>query len=169
MDYDECDTPKGIFITPQGAIPLETYKALIATFALTALYTGPVVAGPPVTVTFMNLGTQTATYTPITNNEAITKVNASPTPQASVIANGSNTYTIQSQISPDYNHANFRYQIGNKKCVYLATFVTAPGYGASKIPKWNNTATPGGGATCTIKVTKTNPSSYAWSVKITMK
>ncbi|WP_414913534.1 hypothetical protein [Pseudomonas sp. IT-P258] len=148
---------------------METYKALIATFALTALYTGPVVAGPPVTVTFMNLGTQTATYTPITNNEAITKVNASPTPQASVIANGSNTYTIQSQISPDYNHANFRYQIGNKKCVYLATFVTAPGYGASKIPKWNNTATPGGGATCTIKVTKTNPSSYAWSVKITMK
>lgn len=144
-------------------------KPLIAAFAMTTFHIGSAVAGPPVTVTFKNLGTQTATYTPITNNEAITKANASPTPQASVTANSSDTYDIQSQISPDYNHANLRYQIGNKECVYLATFVTTPGFAASKIPKWNNTATPSGGATCTIKVTKTNPSTYAWSVVITMK
>ena len=148
---------------------METYKALIAAFALTALYTGPVVAGPPVTVTFMNLGTQTATYTPISNNEAITKLNASPTPQESVIANDSDTYTIQSRMFPGHNHANLRYQMGRKKCIYLATFVETVGPGATKIPKWNNTATPSGGATCTIKVTRTNPSSYAWSVVITMK
>jgi len=148
---------------------METYKALIAAFALTALYTGPVVAGPPVTVTFMNLGTQTATYTPISNNEAITKLNASPTPQESVIANDSDTYTIQSRMFPGHNHANLRYQMGRKKCIYLATFVETVGPGATKIPKWNNTATPSGGATCTIKVTRTNPSSYAWSVAITMK
>jgi hypothetical protein len=144
-------------------------KSLIAVFATTALHIGTAVAGPTVTVTFKNLGTQTATYTPITNNEAITKANASPTPQVSVIANGSDTYNIQSRMSPDYNHANLRYQIGGKKCVYLATYVTTTGPGASKIPKWNNTATPSGGATCTIKVTKTNPSTYAWSVAITMK
>ncbi|OOQ42403.1 hypothetical protein AO361_04195 [Pseudomonas fluorescens] len=144
-------------------------KSLIAVFALTAFHISSAAAGPSVTVTFKNLGTQTATYTPITNNEAITKANASPTPQASVIANDSDTYVIQSQISPDYNHANLRYQIGNKKCIYLATFVTTPGFGASKIPKWNNTATPSGGATCTIKVTNTNPSTYAWSVVLTMK
>ncbi|MNX92398.1 hypothetical protein D3C86_1245360 [compost metagenome] len=144
-------------------------KSLIAAFALTAFHISSAVAGPSVTVTSKNLGTQTATYTPITNNEAITKANASPTPQASVIANGSDTYVIQSQISPDYNHANLRYQIGNKKCIYLATFVTTPGFGASKIPKWNNTATPSGGAACTIKVTKANPSTYAWSIVITMK
>jgi hypothetical protein len=144
-------------------------KSLIVAFALTAFHISSAVAGPPVTVIFKNLGTQTATYTPITNNEAITKANASPTPQASVTAKSSDTYDIQSQISPNYNHANLRYQIGNKECVYLATFVTTPGFGASKIPKWNNTATPSGGATCTIKVTKTNPSTYAWSVVITMK
>lgn len=144
-------------------------KSLIAAFALTAFHISPAVAGPPVTVTFKNLGTQTATYTPTTNNEAITKVNASPTPQESVIANGSDTYTIQSRMFPGHNYANLRYQMGRKKCIYLATFVETVGPGATKIPKWNNTATPSGGATCTIKVTRTNPSSYAWSVVITMK
>lgn len=144
-------------------------RSLIAAFAMTISHINSAVAGPPVTVTFKNLGTQIATYTPITNNEAITKANASPAPQTSVTANGSDTYDIQSQISPNYNHANLRYQIGNKECIYLATFVTTPGFGASKIPKWRNTATPSGGATCTIKVTKTNPSTYAWSVVITMK
>jgi len=148
---------------------MKVSKSLIAAFAITAFHIGSAVAGPPVTVTFKNLGTQTATYTPITNNEAITKANSSPTPQTSVIAKDSDTYAIQSQISPDYNHANLRYQIGNKKCIYLATFVTTPGFGASKIPKWNNTVTPSGGATCTIKVTKTNPLTYAWSVVITIK
>ncbi|WP_322617461.1 hypothetical protein [Pseudomonas sp. BIC9C] len=148
---------------------MKSFKPSIMAFALTALHISAAVAGPPVTVTFKNLGTQTATYTPISNNEAITKANASPTPQVSVIANGTDTYTIQSRISPDYNHANLRYQIGNKECVYLATFVAATGSGASKTPKWNHTATPGGGANCTIKTTKTNPSSYAWSVEITMK
>lgn len=52
-------------------------KSLIAAFALTAFHITSAVAGPSVTVTFKNLGTQTATYTPITNNEAITKANAS--------------------------------------------------------------------------------------------
>jgi hypothetical protein len=64
-------------------------KSLIVAFAFTAFHISSAVAGPPVTVTFKNLGTQTATYTPITNNEAITKANASPTPQASVTAKSS--------------------------------------------------------------------------------
>lgn len=45
-------------------------KSLIVAFALTAFHISSAVAGPPVTVTFKNLGTQTATYTPITDNEA---------------------------------------------------------------------------------------------------
>ena len=148
---------------------METYKALIVAFTLTALYTGPVVAGPPVTVTFKNIGSQTVTYMPTTNNEFITKTNASPTPQASVTSNDSNTYLVQNNASPDYTHANLRYQIGSKKCVYLSTFVTTPGPGATKVPKWNSTATPSGGATCTIRTTRTNPTTYAWSVEITMR
>lgn len=146
---------------------MEIYKSLFAALTLTALYTSPVVAGPSATVTFKNLGTKTVTYTPITNNEFITKTNASPTPEASIIPNSTDTYRIQN--NSDYTHANLRYQSGNKKCVYLSTFVTAPGPGATKIPKWNNAATPSGGATCTIKTTRTNPSTYAWSIEITMK
>lgn len=158
-----------MFITPQEATPMKIYTSLIAFFALTALHINPAVAGPPVTVTFKNLGTQTATYTPTTSNEFITKTNAEPTPKTTINANSSETYTVQSQTPPDYNHANLRYKIGAKSCVYLSTFVTIPGPGGSKIPKWNNTATPSGGATCTIRATRTNPSTFAWSVEITMK
>jgi hypothetical protein len=148
---------------------MKTYMSLITVFTLTALHINPALAGPPVTVTFKNLGTQTATYTPTTNNEFITKTNAEPTPKTTINANSSETYTIQSQTSPDYNHANLRYKIGTKSCVYLSTFVTTSGSGGSKIPKWSHTATPSGGATCTIRATRTNPTTYAWSVEITMR
>jgi hypothetical protein len=158
-----------MFITLQGSTPMKTYTSLISIFALTALHTNPAIAGPPVTVTFKNLGTQTATYTPISNNEFITKLNATPPPQTTVLANTFETYTIQSPTSPNYNHANLQYKMGAKKCVYVSTFATTPGPGGSKIPKWNNTATPSGGATCTTRVTNTNPSTYAWSVEITMR
>ena len=148
---------------------MKIYKALIAACAINAFYIGNAVAGPPATVTFKNYGTQTATFTPTTNNEAITKANATPTPKTAVTANGSDIYIIESLISPEYNHANLRYQSGRKKCVFLATFVTTVGPGATKIPKWNNSASPAGGAICTIRVTGRNLTTYAWSVEITMR
>ncbi|MFY0728458.1 hypothetical protein [Pseudomonas sp. NFX15] len=148
---------------------MKPYSFLISAFALTVLQTNAAFAGPPVTVTFKNIGNQTATYTPETSNELITKTNANPIPETTVNANSSDTYTIQSPTSLDYNHANLRYKIGTKSCIYLSTFVYTPGPDGSKIPKWNNKATPSGSATCTIRVTRTNPSTHAWSVEITMR
>ncbi|MFQ6557616.1 hypothetical protein Q7F05_16865 [Pseudomonas sp. Lb2C1-1] len=86
-----------------------------------------------------------------------------------VKAGGADTYTVQSSLSPIANYANLRYTIGGKTCTFLATYVGTVGSGGSTIPKWNNTATPSGGAVCTAKVTSTNISTYAWSVEFTMK
>lgn len=141
------------------------FSALVISTALTA----HAVAGPAVTVTFKNMGTASATYKVLTNNEALTKTNANPQPVAVVPAGEIDLYKIQSNQSPLVNYANLRYTIGGKTCVFLATYVSTVGPGGSSIPKWNNTATPSGGANCTAKVTSTNLSTYEWAVEFTMK
>lgn len=144
-------------------------KSVLSVLTVGMLAAGSALAGPPVAVTFKNLGTADATYTIITNNEATTNVNAVPKPVTTVKAGGADTYTVQSNLSPIANYANLRYTIGGKTCTFLATYVGTVGSGGSTIPKWNNTATPSGGAVCTAKVTSTNISTYAWSVEFTMK
>ncbi|WLH14724.1 hypothetical protein PSH58_10605 [Pseudomonas hefeiensis] len=144
-------------------------KSVLSVLAIGMLAAGSALAGPPVAVTFKNLGTADATYKIITSNEATTNVNSVPKPMTTVLAGGSNTYTIQSNLSPIANYANLRYTIGGKTCTFLATYVGMPGQLGSTIPKWNNTATPSGGAVCTAKVTSTNISTYAWAVEFTMK
>ncbi|KPA90994.1 hypothetical protein PF66_03072 [Pseudomonas asplenii] len=144
-------------------------KSVFSVAALATLAAGSAFAGPPVSVTFKNLGTADATYKIITSNEATTSVNAVPKPVTTVKAGGADTYVVQSNISPLANYANLRYTIGNKTCTFLATYVAMAGPLGSTTPKWNNTATPSGGAVCTAKVTSTNISTYAWSVEFTMK
>ena len=126
-------------------------------------------AGPPVTVTLKNIGTATANYTIISSNEATTYVNASPKPATTVAAAGTNVYSVTSLISPDVNYANVRYKIGTKQCVFGTTFVNALQPGGAKIPQWNKTATPSGGAICTATITSINITTYAWTVTFTMK
>jgi hypothetical protein len=77
---------------------LSTLIAAVSMFAATSAF-----AGPPVTVTFKNIGTATANYTIISSNEASTYVNASPKPAATVAAAGTNVYSVTSLISPDVN------------------------------------------------------------------
>lgn len=146
---------------------MKLFPILIATasmFAATSAF-----AGPPVAVTFKNIGTATANYTIISTNEATTYANASPKPAATVAAAGTNIYNVTSLISPDVNYANVRYKIGTKQCVFGTTFVNALQPGGAKIPQWNKTATASGGAICTATITSINLATYAWTVTFTMK
>ncbi|XXE51806.1 hypothetical protein J3P96_04110 [Pseudomonas sp. R3-56] len=142
---------------------------VITTLALTIFSVASAMAGPAVTVTFKNLGTKDATYTVANNNEASTRNNSNPTPTPSVKADQSNTYKVQSRTSPDANFASLRYKMGSKECVYSTTFVATAGPGGSKIPRWKESATPGGGAICTITVLSRDFRTYEWAVQITMK
>ncbi|WJV53418.1 hypothetical protein PCO85_20020 [Prodigiosinella aquatilis] len=149
---------------------------LSATLAAATMCTaGAAFAGPPVQITFKNLGTQEATYKIVTNNEVSTNVNASPKPAKTVAPQGTNTYTVQNPISPDANVAIVRYTMGRKTCVFGTTFVNQiigggllPG-GPTKVPKWNKTATASGGAVCNATIRSQNLSNYSWTVEFTMK
>lgn len=126
-------------------------------------------AGPPVTVTFKNLGTERAEYSPLNRNEQSTQMNAR-TPISPIVEAGDSTrYIVQSSLSPDTSYASVRYVMGSKACVFSTTFVKLPGAGGAKIPKWNRTATPEGGAICTATSRATNLSTYAWEAEFTMK
>lgn len=146
---------------------MRLFSTLIA--AASMLVATSAFAGPPVTVTFKNIGTATANYTIISSNEATTYVNASPKPATTVAAAGTNVYSVTSLISPDVNYANVRYKIGTKQCVFGTTFVNALQPGGAKIPQWNKTATASGGAICTATITSINITTYAWTVTFTMK
>lgn len=139
----------------------------LATLGMVA--TGTALAGPPVAVTFKNLGTSAATYRIVTNNEASTYSNATPKPLSTVQAANSDIYTVTSTISPDANFANVRYAIGSKQCVFSTIFLNAIKPGGGKVPQWNKTATGSGGAICTATITSINFATYAWAVTFTMK
>lgn len=125
-------------------------------------------AGPPVTVTFKNLGTEAAVYTVVTGNEMSTQRNArSPSP--TVDAGRSDSYIVQSTVSPDTSYATVRYVMGVKACVFTTTFSKLPAAGGVRVPKWTKTATPGGGAVCTANSRVTSLASHAWAAEFTMK
>nr|UKE85107.1 hypothetical protein KXZ65_08580 [Pectobacterium sp. PL152] len=98
-------------------------KVLLASIVTSMFAAGAAYAGPPVTVTFKNLGNETATYKVITNNEVSTNASASPKPATTVPAKGSDIYRVQNVISPDANAAIVRYTMGSKTCVFGTTFV----------------------------------------------
>ncbi|WP_166360699.1 hypothetical protein [Pseudomonas akapageensis] len=149
---------------------MDVSRSQLITLAITAVTAaGSAQAGPSVSVTFKNFGAADALYKPVTKNELSTQLNAKSKPHASVKSGGVDSYTVQSNISPDANYASLRYTIGGKTCIFHTTFVAAPGALGSKVPKWKNTATPSGGATCTAKTTARNATTYDWSVEYTMK
>lgn len=148
-------------------------KIVLATVGLSACFAaGAALAGPAVTVTFKHLGNSSsddATYAVTNGNETSTRLNANPKPETVIKAGGSDTYIVRSTISPDVNYASARYTIGSKTCVFSTTFITAPGAGGVKLPKWRKTATPSGGATCTATITSTNARTREWAVQFTMR
>lgn len=148
---------------------MNTFTAVCSVCAVFAITTGSALAGPEVRITFKNLGNNVAIYSPQNSNQFATKNNASPTPSEKVEANATDVYTVQSQVSPLVNYAHMRYVMGNKSCEFLTSFVSTLGFGGAKIPKWNYSATPVGGATCTIRSTGTRLSDYSWSVEMTMR
>ncbi|WHS58113.1 hypothetical protein [Pseudomonas sp. G2-4] len=148
---------------------MKMLKSVLSVLAVSIVVASSALAGPPVAITFKNLGTADATYKIVTNNEATTNANSIQKPVTTVKAGGVDTYTVQSNLSPIANYANLRYTIGGKTCTFQATFVGTVGPLGSTTPKWKNTATPSGGAVCTAKVTSTNTSTYAWAVVFTMK
>lgn len=147
----------------------------VALATATMFTAGAAFAGPPVQVTFKNLGNQDAVYKIVTNNEIMTYAYASPKPATKVNPNNSNSYSVQNNMSPDVNAAIVRYTMGSKTCVFSTTFVNQliggglfPG-APTKIPKWNKTATSSGGAICNATIKSYDFSNYSWSVEFTMK
>lgn len=126
-------------------------------------------AGPPVTVTFKNLGTEAAVYTVVTNNEMSTQRNARPSISSTMKPGETGVYVVQSNISPDTSYATFRYVMGIKTCVFSTTLSRLPAAGGVRVPKWTKTATPSGGAVCTATSRVTNLASHAWAAEFTMK
>ncbi|MCF5722226.1 hypothetical protein [Pseudomonas syringae] len=148
---------------------MNSFTAVFSVSAVLAITTGSALAGPEVRVTFKNIGDKAATYAPLDSNQFTTKNNASPTPSEKVAVNAADAYTVQSQTSPLVNYASVRYVMGNKSCEFLTSFVSTLGFAGTRIPKWNHSATPSGGATCTIRSTGTRLSDYSWSVEMTMR
>lgn len=122
--------PSCFINTRKRAMPLQ--KILPFFLAAASLsFAGMAHAGPPVEVTFKNLGTEPALYKVETTNEASTYQNASPKPQTSVSVGSSNSYRVQNIISPNANAAIVRYTMGRKICVFGTTYVNVPS-GASQ-------------------------------------
>ncbi|KPX59731.1 hypothetical protein ALP66_00343 [Pseudomonas amygdali pv. photiniae] len=145
-------------------------KTLLASLAFATLCTSVTAqAGPAVTVTFKNLGSEVAEYKPVTRNEISARLNAKSPINSAVPPGGSDTYSMQSTLSPDTSYASVRYVMGSKVCVFSTTFIKLPGAGGAKVPKWNKTANSEGGAVCTATSRATNLSTYAWAAEFTMK
>ena len=100
-------------------------------------------------------------------NETSTYQIANPKPHDEVKPGESIRFTVQRLVSPDSNGAMLRYSQGRKSCAFSTTFVMMMS-GGIKQPKWNKTATPAGGATCTA-VNSGFSSNYAWKAEFTMK
>ncbi|MDU8459518.1 MULTISPECIES: hypothetical protein [Pseudomonas syringae group] len=149
---------------------MKNNKTLLASLAFATLCTSVTVqAGPAVTVTFKNLGSEVAEYKPVTRNEISARLNAKSPINSAVHPGGSDTYSMQSTLSPDTSYASVRYVMGSKVCVFSTTFIKLPGAGGAKVPKWNRTANSEGGAVCTATSRATNLSTYAWAAEFTMK
>lgn len=131
------------------------------------LAAAPALAGPPVEVTFRNLGTESVKLQLTNTNETSTYQIANPKPHHEVKPGESIRFTVQRLVSPDTNGAMLRYSQGRKSCAFSTTFVMMMS-GGIKQPKWNKTATPAGGATCTA-VNSGFSSNYAWKAEFTMK
>ncbi|MFV7436185.1 hypothetical protein ACLPJF_05160 [Pseudomonas vlassakiae] len=144
----------------------KTTQVLIGGVSL--LLAGMVQAGPPVNVTFKNLGGGDAELKMVTANESSTYQIATPKPANKVAPKMQTTFDVQRVISPDVNAAMVRYTLGRKTCAFGTSFQMRLLPGGFKQPEWTKTATPSGGATCTANITRTN-ADYSWSVEFTMK
>ncbi|RMN08034.1 hypothetical protein ALQ65_100776 [Pseudomonas syringae pv. coriandricola] len=149
---------------------VKTHKILLTSIVLATLCTAVTAhAGPPVTVTFKNLGTEVAEYKTVTRNELSTQRNTRTTIAPKVQPGDSDSYSTQSTLSPDTNYASVRYVMGSKVCIFSTTFIKLHGAGGVKVPKLNRTANSEGGAVCTATSRATNLSTYAWAAEFTMK
>lgn len=119
----------------------EFTRSLCATASLLAA--GGALAGPPVEVTFRNLGTEKVTLELTNANETSTYQIANPKPKQEVQAGETITFKVQRLVSPDTNGAMLQYTDGRRTCAFSTTFVMMMS-GGIKLPKWNKTATPTG-------------------------
>jgi hypothetical protein len=142
---------------------------VVLSLALAALTLSAVAqAGPPVQVTFKNMGSEAATYSPSGRNEMGTHTNASPAPAMIVNPLEVVNFNVQSKISPDSNYAAVRYRMGRKECQFTTTFTNVPSRGGVKVPRWKESAVASGGAICNARRLSTDYSNYGWSVEFSM-
>lgn len=144
----------------------KTSLSLFATASL--IFAGGVQAGPPVEVTFKNLGTQPAVLKLVTSNESSTYQIANPKPDQTVEPGSATYMRVQRIISPDVNAAMVRYTIGSKACAFGTTYQLRILPGGIQKPEWTKAATPSGGAICQATIIRT-AADYSWVVEFTMK
>lgn len=135
---------------------------------VTVLMAGVVHSGPPVEVTFKNLGSQRAVLKLSTTNESSTFQIADPKPDQSVEPGAETFARVKRVISPDVNSAQLRYTIGSKTCAFGTIYQMRTLAGGIKKPEWTKSANPSGGATCSATITRTG-ADYSWAVEFTMK
>lgn len=141
-------------------------KAVV--MACAVLTGGMAHAGPPVEVTFRNLGSTAVDLNNVTSNESSTYLIANPKHDQRVDP-GATTYArVQRTTSPDLNAAHMRYTSGGKTCAFGTIYQMRTLPGGIKQPEWTKTATPSGGAICTATITRMG-ADYSWSVEFTMK
>ncbi|MFP1842810.1 hypothetical protein [Lonsdalea quercina] len=149
--------------------------ATIALVATTFCTAGAAFAGPPVTVTFKNLGTQEATFKMVTTNEFSSYGNSTPKPKTTVLPQSTDIFIVQSKIIADANAAIIRYTMGSKTCEFSTTFLNQfigggliPG-ARSKVPKWSKNAISSNGAICTATLKYQSVIDFSWAAEFTMK
>lgn len=137
--------------------------------AVAMLSSGAALATPQVTVNFTNNTAEPVVYQPgSSRNETTTYSNASPKP-SSVLAGGSESYTVRATGGSPITYAMVTYRSGSKSCRFTTSYLMSSTPGGIKTPKWNKSAVANGGARCDISITSVNYSSHDWSVNLIMR
>lgn len=137
-----------------------------AGFALGA-FTGAVQAGPEVTVTFKNNGSEVAVLDAV-GSTTLGYTSSSPEPKASVGAGETDVYKMSGKALPNSTTVVLVYKIGTKSCRFNTSYSTSPSL-SNPVPKWDKRETASSGARCEAKITSINQSTHAWTAEFSMR
>lgn len=125
-------------------------------------------AGPRVTVVVKNNSDNEAVYSPMNQQEMLTRSFIRSAPLDTLRPRQSDQYEVEGRLSSDVTTAFLRYKIGSKTCTFMSTYVMSVDKGRPA-PKWNKGATSPDGARCEARIIKANPSSHEWTVEFSMR
>lgn len=140
-------------------------KSTLVSSIIISLVSFSALAGPAVTVTFKNQGTQEAVMIVEDKNELLSFADSMPKPKSKVVDGDTDKYIVQNTMVQSMNMAHVHYRIGTKHCVFRTVYMK----NTSGIPQWTKSDKPSGGAFCNSVITSANPVSHEWSIELIMK